>query len=216
VVASLEEALRSIQNLDIQRCDMNDIQRQSTVGEGETFIVERCLYRQELVAVKRLKMGGSETDSNKLRKRLSNLLLDLRIMHHSPLRSHPNILNLVGYGWDIQGESLNPFVVVDYTSKGSGRSYLQGYRGRMPFSSKLIFIEDIAAGLSALHDCGIVHGDLKLDNVLVFHSWDRPSNAIMKICDFGHSLIPLENEDRRIWYHGTTLWVPPKSFNWGH
>jgi len=184
---------------------MNDIQGHSTVGEGETYIVEKCLYGQKLVAVKHLKMGGSQTDSNKLRKRLSNLLLDLRIMHHSPLQSHPNILNLVGYGWDIQGERLNPFVVVDYASKGSGRSYLQGYRGRMPFGSKLIFIEDIIAGLWALHGCGIVHGDLKLDNVLVFHSWDRPSNAIMKICDFGHSLIPLENKDRRIWYHGTTL-----------
>ena len=205
MVASLEEALRSIQKLNIQRCHINDIERQSTVGEGETYIVERGVYGQKLVAVKRLKMGESRTDNNKLRKRLSNLVQDLKIMHHIPLRSHPNIRNLVGYGWDIQGQTLDPFVVIDYATMGSSRSYLQEHRGRMPFSNKLIFIGDVAAGLMALHDCGIVYGDLKLDNVLVFHSWKRPTNAIMKICDFGHSLILLENEHRQIWYSGTTL-----------
>jgi hypothetical protein len=28
-----------------------------------------------------------------------------------------------------------------------------------------------------------------MDNVLVFHSWDRPAKALAKLSDFGHSII---------------------------
>ena len=123
-------------------------------------------------------------------------------MHHTPLRSHPNVLDLVGYGWNMS--DLVPFAVVDYASLGNFRTYLKE-TSKVAFRDKVIFIGDVAAGLTALHDSDIVHGDLKLDNVLVFHSWDRPSNAIAKICDFGHSLIISEYEAQRMRYAGTPL-----------
>lgn len=43
---------------------------------------------------------------------------------------------------------------------------------------------DIAHGLSVLHKYGVVHGDVKLDNILIF---EDPYRA--KLADFGHSLL---------------------------
>jgi serine/threonine protein kinase len=182
---------------------MHDIERQRMAGEGESFVVEQCVYAGEVVAVKHLKRcepGGN------LRNRLDKVLLDLKIMHHEPLRSHPNILRLIGYGWNMQVNNQPiPFVMVEYAHMGSFREYLGQRRGRTTLNNKLIFIGDVAAGLMALHDCGIVHGDLKLDNVLAFPSRDRPSNAIAKICDFGHSLVLSQDENQR--YYGTSRYV---------
>jgi len=206
VLGSLQEALRTLQKLNIKLCRQGEIERQAAIDEGETFAVERCIYNGKTVAVKRVKMGeggASDGDARKLGRRLANLLLDLRIMHHTPLRGHPNILNLVGYGWSVV--DLVPFVVVDYASLGNSRTYLRDNARRLTFRDKIIFIGDVAAGLTALHECEIVHGDLKLDNVLIFHTWDRPSNAIAKICDFGYSLIISEYEPQRTRYTGTFL-----------
>lgn len=204
VLGSLEEALRTLQKLNVKNCRMDELERLNAIDEGETFTVERCVYAGNPVAVKRLKMGESgNTDAKKLGKRLANLLVDLRIMHHTPLRSHPNVLDLIGYGWNM--EDLVPFVVVDYAQLGNFRTYLKESDHKVAFMDKVVFIGDVAAGLTALHDCDIVHGDVKLDNVLVFHSWDRPGGAIAKICDFGHSLIVSEYETQYTPYAGTPL-----------
>jgi serine/threonine protein kinase len=63
---------------------------------------------------------------------------------------------------------------------------------------------DVTAGLTALHQCDIIHGDLKLDNIVVMHSWDRPPGAIAKICDFGHSII-LAGDKKHLKYYGTSM-----------
>jgi serine/threonine protein kinase len=76
---------------------------------------------------------------------------------------------------------------------------------------KEILIGDVVSGLSALHLCNIVHGDVKLDNVLIFHSWDRPSKAQAKMIDFGHSIIIGGNAGhpvhKHVKYQGTAMCV---------
>ncbi|KAF8538179.1 hypothetical protein BDD12DRAFT_885939 [Trichophaea hybrida] len=61
-VDGLDEALHTLQKLNIKRCHMNDVERQGVVGEGGSFVVERCEYAGKLVAVKHLKMGESGSD----------------------------------------------------------------------------------------------------------------------------------------------------------
>jgi serine/threonine protein kinase len=51
---------------------------------------------------------------------------------------------------------------------------------------KISLCLDIALGLSVLHGCGIVHGDLKSENVLIFAEHSGP---VAKLCDFGCSVI---------------------------
>ncbi|KAJ5946758.1 hypothetical protein N7454_003597 [Penicillium verhagenii] len=69
---------------------------------------------------------------------------------------------------------------------------------------------DLASGLMALHRCGIVHGDLKADNVVVFSSLDRPSLSLAKLSDFGHSILVGSTPKKRSRYLGTTLYNAPE------
>lgn len=85
-----------------------------------------------------------------------------------------------------------PFILMEFAPLGTLREYLQLNRNdsNSKFRDVEILLRDVACALSALHTCGIVHGDVKLDNVLMFPSWDRPAKALAKLTDFGHALVP--------------------------
>ncbi len=72
----------------------------------------------------------------------------------------------------------------------------------------LDFIKDlaqnIACELSALHACGICHGDIKLKNISVFSNPRRQFQA--KISDFSHAIIDGQDAE----YLGTKCYKPPK------
>ena len=61
----------------------------------------------------------------------------------------------------------------------------------LPFETKRLISLDIAKGLSALHQCGVVHGDVKTDNVLMIES----TRWIAKIADFSHSVLVTNNDE---------------------
>lgn len=64
---------------------------------------------------------------------------------------------------------------------------------------------DIASAIQALHTTGIIHGDVKLENVLVSDFDDRRRCPMARICDFGHSIVKDREEEEQIEsnYRGT-------------
>ncbi|KAK7948962.1 Serine/threonine-protein kinase ppk21 [Apiospora aurea] len=46
---------------------------------------------------------------------------------------------------------------------------------------------DIADALAALHGCGVVHGDIKPENILIFPKIGHINTFMAKLTDFGHS-----------------------------
>jgi serine/threonine protein kinase len=201
---NLDDVLRTVQRLGLKRCLYSDIENLKQVGEGETFRVDKCIYNKQTVAVKHIKLGANQKDNHGLDRRLRAILSEIRIMYHAPLREHPNVLFILGYGWRQSGQAPMPYIVVEYAMFGSLRQYLA--ESERNLRTKIIMAGDIAAGLNALHQCDIVHGDLKLDNVVVLQSWDRPSGAIAKLCDFGHAIV-LSGDKRHQKYFGTALYV---------
>ncbi|KAI2778924.1 hypothetical protein F4815DRAFT_475374 [Daldinia loculata] len=213
-VNGLDDILDTVKTLSLRRIPYEEIERQDVVGEGETFVVERCVVRNQILAIKHLKNNLSPDDSI-FRRRIRSIILELRIMRHKPLRSHPNILTVIGYGWNVGISRIAPYLLVQYAPYGTLRQYLQHTKSETSVAQKEILIGDVAAATSALHLCGIIHGDIKLDNVLVFHSWDRPAKSIAKISDFGHSLVVTGNEDpeRYLKYVGTFIYNAPEVHN---
>ncbi|KAL9079701.1 MAG: hypothetical protein Q9157_001427 [Trypethelium eluteriae] len=203
----LDDVLKTIQKLQLPRYSDEEVERAETVGQGETYIVERCIVGKRVLAIKMLKISNVSNDTTKFLRRLNSVLLELRIMHHKPLRAHPNILNLVAYGWSNQQNRILPYILVEYSSCGTFRDYLQS--NNLKLRHKEILLGDVALGTAALHCACIVHGDLKLENVLIFHSWDRPSGVVAKLADFGHSLLLLATDKDRPppRYDGTPLFV---------
>jgi serine/threonine protein kinase len=194
--------LRTVQQLGLQRYHFESIESQGRVGEGESFCVDRCLHNEKVVAVKHIKLGSLQIDSNAFNRRLRILLNEIRIMHHTPLRDHPHTLSILGYGWRTMGANPLPYIVVDYGEYGTLREYLSDTPRSL--NTKMIMAGDVSAGVTVLHQCQIIHGDLKLDNIVVSHSWDRPPGVIAKICDFGHSII-LTEDKKHLKYYGTSM-----------
>jgi serine/threonine protein kinase len=201
---NLESLHRAIQQLKLQRLHVEDLEDVEFVANGETFAVSKCKYDGKVVAIKRirLKNDGEGLNRRHFQLRLQSVLREVSIMCHPPLAYHPNIISLFGYGWTVEGHGPSPFISVEFAAMGSLREYMKiGHSIR----TKLILMGDVGTGLMALHSCGIVHGDLKLDNVVVFHSLERPSGSIAKVSDFGHSILVGSAPEKQMQYFGTAL-----------
>ncbi|KAM0252319.1 hypothetical protein ACHAQJ_007812 [Trichoderma viride] len=196
----LDDVIRAVTALGLRRYRYEDIAREEKIGEGETYIVERCVVAGQVLAVKHLKTS-SALDDDTSRRRLRAVILELQIMRHRPLRNHPNFPFAFGYGWNMNDNQIMPYILVQYAPKGTLRQHLKSMASRASRQDVQILAGDVASALSALHKCGIVHGDVKLDNVLVVHSWDRPSQVLAKVTDFGHALVVNDRSSK----HGGTL-----------
>src|SRR5216117_352885 len=97
----------------------------------------------------------------------------LREARHAASIRHPNVATIYEVG---ESEGL-PFIVMEYCE---GETLAQRLR-RRPFEAAefLKIAHDIAAGLAAAHEGGIVHRDLKSANIVI-----EPSGQV-KILDFG-------------------------------
>jgi eukaryotic-like serine/threonine-protein kinase len=88
--------------------------------------------------------------------------------------NHPNIVRV----YDIEHLYRTIFIVMEYLSGQSLKDMLKGAL-RLPFPRKLNVLIQIAEGLEYAHQEGLVHQDIKPDNVFV-----REKDRI-KIVDFG-------------------------------
>ena len=203
----MEDILRAVQSLQLGRCPFNQVEREEVIGMGETFVVQRCFVQKQVYAIKNLRVEKYAINSSDFRKRLESILLEIRIMCHPPLQAHPNIQSIRFYGWENQLDHVLPYLIVDYSPYGTLRNYLQTLKCNL--LGKQILIGDVAMGVHSLHEAGIVHGDMKLENVLVFQSWDRPAGVTAKISDFGHSLLigGANTPKTSHVYHGTSMLV---------
>lgn len=144
---------------------------------------------------------------------LISFITELRIRFHPTLRSHPHIARLRGIGWDFEDEDATvprPILLEEFAPQGALDNFWKNWNFvRMNFKSKLEFCRDLADGLRALHSCGVVHGDVKPANILVFPRPDSRDSFVVKLTDFGHSVI--ESDRQGILPAFTPQWCAPEA-----
>ncbi|KAF6825145.1 hypothetical protein CPLU01_10433 [Colletotrichum plurivorum] len=123
---------------------------------------------------------------------LISFITELRIRSHAALRSHPSIALFRGFA--PQGALDNFWRNWKFVS--------------LNFKTRLNFCMDIAEGLSALHHCGVVHGDVKPENIPVFPRKDARNSFSLRLTDFGHSVV--EADDRKSLPAFTPQWSAPE------
>ena len=97
---------------------------------------------------------------------------------------HPNVVHLKAVVVD--GPSL--WLVMQYIDGESLDKTIAGYgaRGeRMPIDDALATLRQIASGLAAAHQEGVIHRDMKPANVLI-----RRKDGMAKVTDFGIAKVP--------------------------
>eukprot|EP01133_Synstelium_polycarpum_P012480 gene12480-14648_t len=143
------------------------------IGEGSFGIVYRGQWRGQDVAIKKLKITHLSSEL------VADVYREMDLMNK--LR-HPNIVSFVG----AVKTSDKLCLVSEFISMGSLASVLYKERRTLTLREKVRIALDTAKGCNFLHQCGIMHRDLKPDNILVVSlSADAP--VTVKLTDFGTS-----------------------------
>jgi beta-lactam-binding protein with PASTA domain/serine/threonine protein kinase len=92
--------------------------------------------------------------------------------------SHPNVVSVFDQGQDVEGSNSRPYIVMEYVEGQTLRDVLNR-EAPLPPARALEVMEPVLAALAAAHDAGLVHRDVKPENVLIS---DR---GRIKVADFG-------------------------------
>jgi serine/threonine protein kinase len=214
---SLSEFLLTIAQFKLQLYNSSTLFQNTSIfglGTGLDFDVDVCtLPAGQLVVAKRVKLltplhrrdGSSVSD---LSRRVRKVLQEIRILKHAPVENCDSILNIVGASLeDVSGDFTAPSLVLEYAEFGTLRHYLLKSSSPRPMQEKQELCLQVGRALLTLHNCGICHGDVKLDNVLVVRDQDGKGSA--KVADFGSSII-IQSDNLKKTYWGTNAYNAPE------
>ncbi|PPQ62849.1 hypothetical protein CVT24_000543 [Panaeolus cyanescens] len=154
----------------------------------------------ETMAVKQVEQP--QTPSDHMKEPIKKMVQALKEENQTLKRlNHPNIVLYLGY--EENPDTVNIFL--EYVPGGTIHSCLEKH-GIFHEEVTKSFATQVLDGLRYLHSKGIIHRDLKSENVLV------EPHGVCKISDFGISKNILENERRRAFtlMKGTIYWMSPE------
>ena len=117
--------------------------------------------------------------------------------------AHPNLVVLHDMGEDA---AIGLYLVFEYVEGPTLKQRIAG--GRMPPAEVVRLANDLGAGLSVAHDAGILHRDVKPENVIL-------AKTGAKIADFGIARIPDSTLTHQGGLMGTPAYSAPETFRAG-
>ncbi|MGB0496220.1 MAG: protein kinase domain-containing protein [Kangiellaceae bacterium] len=140
----------------------------TSLGSGSMGLVFKAMDRElnEPVAIKILRKEIAD-DKEHLERLKSEIKLARRV-------THPNILRT----YDLGKVGDTPFLSMEYV-RGMTLRYLIDNSGKLPYSAALRVARQLCEGLDCVHQLGILHRDIKAENVIL-----EPSGNL-KLMDFG-------------------------------
>ena len=106
--------------------------------------------------------------------------------------SHPNVVSIIDFG---NTESGMVYMVMEFLRGRPLSSKVSS--GGMPIAEVVRRMQEMCAGVGAIHSCGLAHRDLKPDNIFVAESSDGSEQ--IKIIDFGIARdVDSENQGTRL------------------
>lgn len=160
---------------------------------------------------------------------LTALANELLILRNPLVAKHPNIVDLVGVCWDVKNTDekvMTPVFVMETAGLGNLNVYMK-QNPSVSLRERLRLAIQITQGVLMLHDIGVIHCDLKPDNILIFEnlasedlaSGDPVSKrlkhgshrTVAKVSDFDSALLLSEIGERIRIPSGTILWQSPSA-----
>jgi serine/threonine protein kinase len=137
-----------------------------------------------------LKACQIQTDhEGKLNLDFRTIVNEVIILSNPALRLHPNLARLIGVTWEEEPPELDlglsPALVLDFADGGTLADLVQR-KPPLSFTAKAEIFCGVGEALLALHRCGIVHGDVKMENVLI--QTEQNGRHVPKLTDFDLSM----------------------------
>ena len=167
-----------------------------SVGKGGMGVVFRAQDREldEVVALKVLRQEALEEDASLVGRFKQEIKLARRITHRNVLRTH-----------DLGEWNGTPYISMEYL-EGVTLKDLVRSKGALPLGVGLRIAKQACQGLEAAHVQGVVHRDIKPQNMLIL-----PESGDLKIMDFGIarvSEVQRGDSDPSLTMAGTVMGTP--------
>lgn len=160
-------------------------------GMGDVYRAQDTRLDHE-VALKFLPERAANDD-----RMIERLVSEVRIGRQI---AHPNVCRL----YDIADDRGQTFIAMEFVD-GEDLASLLRRIGRLPSDKAMMLTRDLASGLAAAHDLGVIHRDLKPANVMI----DGRGHA--KITDFG--LAVLRSDAHAGEFAGTPTYMAPEQLD---
>lgn len=158
---------------------VNGFQIESVIGKGGMSVVYRARQTKPIKRIVALKFVRPSLFASK------TLIRFLREQQALALVSHPNIATLFEVGTTSAG---HPFAVMEFVDGEPITAFCHHHAVHSRDRLKLCLT--ILDALRHAHQVGVVHRDIKPDNILVCHREEQP---IAKLIDFGIARIDRED-----------------------
>jgi PAS domain S-box-containing protein len=183
IVSVLQDVSASVPPEELEAGDERDAPRVPEVGEKvDRYVIEAVIGEGGMARVYRafdprlgrrvaLKVLLAKTSNARLPGHAATRMM--REAKAAAAFNHPNVVAVYDFG---ETHGL-PFIVMELVAGAALRAYVKDPRVIRP--QRLGWLVDIARGLGAAHRSGLVHRDIKPDNVMV------TTEGHVKILDFG-------------------------------
>jgi LIM domain kinase 1 len=158
------------------------------IGGGNFGQVSRGTYFGTEVAIKQL-LDVDDKDMHKYIEREMATLRDMR---------HPNVVQFMGLSRNV----TDVYIITEYIAGGDLRKILKDDTKELSWTLRSRIATDVAYAMTFLHSKGLIHRDLKSNNLLVADNWK------VKVCDFGFSR--RVNKGELMTLCGTDEWMAPE------
>ncbi|MBT4450984.1 MAG: HDOD domain-containing protein [Gammaproteobacteria bacterium] len=162
------------------------------LGKGAQGVVylatDPSLDRQVAIKSVTLRTRLSQQDN------IENLLQEARTV--SQLQ-HPNIVTI----YDVGNDPLEPYLVLEYVK---GETLYTQLKNQIPLQQSFNIIRDVLSGVTAAHNEGIIHCDLKPANIMI------TKKGQAKVADFGLALLADTQHEGNDSLAGTPQYMAPE------
>jgi serine/threonine protein kinase len=148
-------------------------------GMGVVFKAEDLALKRPValkVTTVRTALGADDGDPHREERFLREASLSAQI-------AHPNVVTIYDYGHGEEDNEKFCYLAMELLTGETLGDRLRRSRGGLPTTDALRWMAQVARGLRAAHQHGLVHRDLKPDNIMLTPGED--GEEVARILDFG-------------------------------
>ena len=153
-----------------------------TLGKGAYGVLYGCKDAHgKPVAIKQMIIQKNNTSA------LNNIKREITLMQKVSEYNHKGIIQFMDWEYDVRADDVMYLIVMEWVRGDTIRGHMsKGTLASMTMKTRVSIMMQIASAINFLHEIGIVHRDIKVENTMLVK---ERSHYIVKIIDFGFAAL---------------------------